>query len=188
MNYPEVPPGCPYFRKIESQEGWWFITGDHHLSPIPLAWTTNEIWRPIIAAVAIVYWQKESRRIIEAGAIPIDDLGDPGDGFLSQHVLEAEDHADEMAEQWEEWGWPVAEGAVSTPGSTQAPGEVESPATDGQDDSEQCEMPGCPEQATHGTPNKTGYCRVCGKHFREINPEPTWIERRWPDGGKDAST
>ena len=32
----------------------------------------------------------------------------------------------------------------------------------------ECEIDGCHEYATCGTPTKDGYKRVCGKHFREI--------------------
>ena len=32
----------------------------------------------------------------------------------------------------------------------------------------ECEVPGCHEHATCGTPTKDGYKRVCGKHFAEL--------------------
>lgn len=32
----------------------------------------------------------------------------------------------------------------------------------------ECEVPGCHEHATCGTPTKDGYKRVCGKHFVEL--------------------
>ena len=32
----------------------------------------------------------------------------------------------------------------------------------------ECEVPGCHEHATCGTPTKYGYKRVCGKHFVEL--------------------
>ena len=32
----------------------------------------------------------------------------------------------------------------------------------------ECEVPGCHEYATCGTPTKDGYKRVCGKHFAEL--------------------
>lgn len=32
----------------------------------------------------------------------------------------------------------------------------------------ECEIDGCHEHATCGTPTKDGYKRVCGKHFWEI--------------------
>lgn len=32
----------------------------------------------------------------------------------------------------------------------------------------ECEVPGCHEHATCGTPTKGGYRRVCGKHFAEL--------------------
>ena len=35
----------------------------------------------------------------------------------------------------------------------------------------ECEIDGCHEHATCGTPTKDGYKRVCGKHFREIQNE-----------------
>ena len=35
----------------------------------------------------------------------------------------------------------------------------------------ECEIYGCHEHATCGTPTKDGYKRVCGKHFREIQKE-----------------
>ena len=35
----------------------------------------------------------------------------------------------------------------------------------------ECEVPGCHEHATCGTPTKDGYKRVCGKHFVELTRE-----------------
>ena len=35
----------------------------------------------------------------------------------------------------------------------------------------ECEVPGCHEHATCGTPTKDGYKRVCGKHFVELSRE-----------------
>ena len=35
----------------------------------------------------------------------------------------------------------------------------------------ECEVPGCHEHATCGTPTKNGYKRVCGKHFAELTRE-----------------
>ena len=35
----------------------------------------------------------------------------------------------------------------------------------------ECEIYGCHEHATCGTPTKDGYKMVCGKHFREIQEE-----------------
>ena len=35
----------------------------------------------------------------------------------------------------------------------------------------ECEVPGCHEHATCGTPTKDGYKRVCGKHFAELTRE-----------------
>ena len=35
----------------------------------------------------------------------------------------------------------------------------------------ECEVPGCHEHATCGTPTKDGYKRVCGKHFAELARE-----------------
>lgn len=35
----------------------------------------------------------------------------------------------------------------------------------------ECEIAGCHEHATCGTPTKDGYKRVCGKHFMEIQEE-----------------
>ena len=35
----------------------------------------------------------------------------------------------------------------------------------------ECEVPGCHEHATCGTPTKDGYKRVCGKHFAELYRE-----------------
>ena len=35
----------------------------------------------------------------------------------------------------------------------------------------ECEIDGCHEHATCGTPTKDGYKRVCGKHFMEIQEE-----------------
>lgn len=35
----------------------------------------------------------------------------------------------------------------------------------------ECEVPGCHEHATCGTPTKGGYRRVCGKHFVELTRE-----------------
>ena len=32
----------------------------------------------------------------------------------------------------------------------------------------ECEVPGCHEHATCGTPTKDGYKRLCGKHFAEL--------------------
>lgn len=35
----------------------------------------------------------------------------------------------------------------------------------------ECEIDGCHEHATCGTPTKDGYKRVCGKHFTELQKE-----------------
>lgn len=35
----------------------------------------------------------------------------------------------------------------------------------------ECEVPGCHEHVTCGTPTKDGYKRVCGKHFAELARE-----------------
>ena len=40
----------------------------------------------------------------------------------------------------------------------------------------ECEVPGCHEHATCGTPTKDGYKRVCGKHFAELYREEAEAE------------
>lgn len=40
----------------------------------------------------------------------------------------------------------------------------------------ECEVPGCHEHATCGTPTKDGYKRVCGKHFVELTREETALK------------
>ena len=45
----------------------------------------------------------------------------------------------------------------------------------------ECEVPGCHEHATCGTPTKNGYKRVCGKHFVELTREESEAAQK---GGK----
>ena len=40
----------------------------------------------------------------------------------------------------------------------------------------ECEVPGCHEHATCGTPTKDGYKRACGKHFVELTREETALK------------
>ena len=48
----------------------------------------------------------------------------------------------------------------------------------------ECEVPGCHEHATCGTPTKDGYKRVCGKHFAELAREEAEAALA-QEGGKD---
>ena len=48
----------------------------------------------------------------------------------------------------------------------------------------ECEVPGCHEHATCGTPTKDGYKRVCGKHFVELTREEAEAALA-QEGGKD---
>ena len=42
----------------------------------------------------------------------------------------------------------------------------------------ECEVPGCHEHATCGTPTKDGYKRVCGKHFAELTREEAALAQK----------
>ena len=46
----------------------------------------------------------------------------------------------------------------------------------------ECEVPGCHEHATCGTPTKDGYKRVCGKHFVELTREEADAALKGGDG------
>ena len=46
----------------------------------------------------------------------------------------------------------------------------------------ECEVPGCHEHATCGTPTKDGYKRVCGKHFAELYREEAEAAQKGGEG------
>ena len=46
----------------------------------------------------------------------------------------------------------------------------------------ECEVPGCHEHATCGTPTKDGYKRVCGKHFAELTREEAEAAQKGGEG------
>ena len=50
----------------------------------------------------------------------------------------------------------------------------------------ECEVPGCHEHATCGTPTKDGYKRVCGKHFAELYREEAEAALAQKGGESDA--
>ena len=46
----------------------------------------------------------------------------------------------------------------------------------------ECEVPGCHEHATCGTPTKDGYKRLCGKHFAELARDEAEAALKGGDG------
>ena len=45
----------------------------------------------------------------------------------------------------------------------------------------ECDVPGCHEHATCGTPTKDGYKRLCGKHFAELAREEAALAQKGGD-------